>query len=82
MVELLLFFIILIAWLFTPRIIMSVTILISFLTAVGYSVYRLSSRKIVCEKCGQASLIPLDTPVGQKLLKETTSSDSGTENKL
>ena len=35
-----------------------------------YSVWRLSSKKRVCESCGSADLIPVDSPAGQKLLKE------------
>lgn len=77
LVELLLLFIVIVAWLFTPRIIMPVTVTISVLAMIGYSVYRLTSKKTICEKCGHASLIPLDTPVGQKLMKENAGGNSG-----
>lgn len=34
-----------------------------------YSIYRLSSKQIVCEKCLNPSIIPIDSPKGQELLK-------------
>jgi len=35
-----------------------------------YSLWRLSSRYSGCPKCGSADVIPLDTPLGSKLLAE------------
>lgn len=32
-----------------------------------YSIWRLISRKEVCSQCGNATLIPLDTPAGREL---------------
>ncbi len=69
-IELLLFFIVIVVWLSTPRILVTVTVTIALIGALGYSVYRLASKKLCCEKCGNPSLIPIDTPVGQKLMKE------------
>lgn len=34
-----------------------------------YSMWRLSARKMVCGICGSANLIPLDSPMGKKLLE-------------
>jgi len=35
-----------------------------------YSIWRLSSKHEVCRYCGNESLVPLDSPVGKKLLEE------------
>ena len=35
-----------------------------------YSIWRSSSRYKVCRKCHGTNLIPLDTPVGQKILQD------------
>jgi hypothetical protein len=35
-----------------------------------YSIWRLTSRYIACSKCGSSDIIPLDSPMGQKLAKE------------
>jgi hypothetical protein len=35
-----------------------------------YSIWRLSSRQLVCPDCKQAGMISEDSPRGQKLLKE------------
>ena len=35
-----------------------------------YSIWRQSSYHKACPVCGSSSLIPVDSPVGQKLLKE------------
>ncbi len=35
-----------------------------------YSIWRLTSKYLACPKCGSKDLVPLDSPVGQKLLKE------------
>lgn len=35
-----------------------------------YSIWRISGRKIVCPKCEQSTLVPVNTPVGEKLLSE------------
>lgn len=33
-----------------------------------YSFWRLSARKTVCGSCGSPNLIPIDSPMGKKLL--------------
>ncbi len=35
-----------------------------------YSAWRLSSRKGVCSVCGGSNMVPIDSPVGMKILKE------------
>jgi len=35
-----------------------------------YSAWRLSSKRLVCRKCGNPTVIPLDTPQGKKLMQE------------
>ena len=35
-----------------------------------YSSWRVAEKKYICSKCGSASIIPVDTPVGQKLINE------------
>ena len=35
-----------------------------------YSIWRLSSRHDGCPKCGQTSLIPVDSPMGMKFIRE------------
>lgn len=35
-----------------------------------YSIWRSSSRYKVCKKCGSTNLIPLDSPIGQKVLAD------------
>lgn len=35
-----------------------------------YSLWRLSSRRDVCHACGAPDLVPVDSPVGRKLLSE------------
>lgn len=35
-----------------------------------YSLWRLSSRKRVCASCGQDVLVPVDSPMGRKLVRE------------
>lgn len=37
---------------------------------VIYSIWRSSSRHKVCMKCSSTSLIPLDSPVGQKIIAD------------
>lgn len=34
-----------------------------------YSIYRLSSKYLVCQKCSNTSIIPIDSPKGQELIK-------------
>lgn len=36
-----------------------------------YSIWRLSSRRQVCAKCGGETLVPADSPVGRKLVRDT-----------
>jgi hypothetical protein len=40
------------------------------LIAIGYSVWRLSSRSVVCSACGSVNKVPLSSPVGQKLTSQ------------
>jgi hypothetical protein len=35
-----------------------------------YSLWRLTSKHDACEKCGGVSLVPLDSPVGQRLIAD------------
>jgi hypothetical protein len=35
-----------------------------------YSIWRLTTRQRVCRSCGSASVIPINTPMGQKLARE------------
>ncbi|MCE5185066.1 MAG: YqaE/Pmp3 family membrane protein [Planctomycetaceae bacterium] len=35
-----------------------------------YSIWRLSSRSVVCRSCGSPNLVPLDSPVGMQLVKQ------------
>ena len=35
-----------------------------------YSIWRLSSRHDGCPKCGQTTIIPSDSPMGQKFIRE------------
>jgi hypothetical protein len=44
--------------------------LVVILGAIAYSIYRSTTKKNTCAKCSGTSLIPLDTPMGQKILKE------------
>lgn len=38
-----------------------------------YSVWRLTTRYDACPKCGSASLVPPDSPIGAKLQRELAS---------
>jgi hypothetical protein len=40
-----------------------------------YSIWRMASRKKVCPKCNLETMIPLNSPIGQKMLKETKKYD-------
>lgn len=40
------------------------------LPGIIYSVWRLTSNISVCPKCGNTTMIPMDSPVGQKLTRE------------
>jgi hypothetical protein len=40
-----------------------------------YSIWRLTSKEDVCPKCKNATMIPVDTPIGEKLLKENSPKD-------
>ncbi len=35
-----------------------------------YSIWRTTSKQSVCPKCGHSTMIPIDSPMGQKLAKE------------
>ena len=35
-----------------------------------YSLWRLTSRHLACEKCGASNMVPLDSPRGKKLQQE------------
>jgi len=43
--------------------------LLFLLPGVIYSIWRMTTRKDVCPKCGKPDMIPVDTPEGQKLAK-------------
>jgi predicted nucleic-acid-binding Zn-ribbon protein len=47
--------------------------LLMILPGVIYSVWRLTTKQWGCPKCGNPNLIPLDSPMGQKLAKEINS---------
>lgn len=36
-----------------------------------YSIWRLTTKQTVCRACGQANLIPVDSPMGQAMLEKT-----------
>lgn len=42
-----------------------------FVPGIIYSLWRLMGRKVVCEACGSPNLIPVESPIGRKLLAET-----------
>lgn len=35
-----------------------------------YTIWRTTTKETVCAACGKSSLVPLDTPIGQKLQRE------------
>ena len=37
-----------------------------------YSLWRLNTRKATCSGCGSGNLVPVDSPVGKKLVREFT----------
>jgi len=39
-----------------------------------YSLWRLTSRYSTCPNCGHSTMIPIDSPMGQKLIKEVSQS--------
>jgi len=43
--------------------------LLLILPGIIYSIWRLTTKHLVCPKCGNATMIPLDTPKGQELAK-------------
>lgn len=47
-----------------------------------YSVWRSSSRHKVCPKCGGSTLIPLDSPVGQKIITDQGKTIEGVQEEL
>lgn len=36
-----------------------------------YSLWRLSSKKAACSTCGSIDIVPVDTPMGKKMLAES-----------
>lgn len=46
---------------------------------VLYSIWRLTTRRDVCAKCKSGAIIPLDTPMGRKLLGELRPTKAKTE---
>lgn len=44
--------------------------LMFLLPGVVYSVWRLTARHRACRSCGGAELVPLDSPIGRRLLSE------------
>jgi len=41
-----------------------------FIPGVIYGLWRMCGKTKVCKQCGSKNLIPIDTPVGQKLFTE------------
>ena len=46
---------------------------VSILIAVGYSAFRLLSKKMVCSKCGSSDIVLNDTPEAQEIIQERNS---------
>ncbi len=44
--------------------------LMMILPGLIYSIWRLSSKMTVCRACGAATLVPVDSPVGLRMLRE------------
>lgn len=44
-----------------------------------YTVWRLKSRQHVCPQCGRPGMIPVETPVGQRLVKYVAESGSSSD---
>lgn len=44
------------------------------LPGIIYSIWRVAKRYSGCEACGSADVLPVDTPLGRKLVKEVQSS--------
>ena len=40
-----------------------------------YSIWRLTSRHQACPSCGNANMIPVDSPMGQRLIKDASKDD-------
>lgn len=50
---------------------MSKTIIgISLFIGMGYSLSRYMNRPLKCPVCGSTEVVPVDSPVGKKILKE------------
>ncbi len=45
------------------------TFWLAFLPAIAYSLWRHTTSRKVCSKCGLETLIPLDTPKAKEILK-------------
>lgn len=43
-----------------------------------YSIWRLTTKRRVCRACHQPSLVPIKSPVGQKLMREAGHAAPGT----
>lgn len=39
-----------------------------FIPGLIYSIWRRSDKKVICPKCKQSTLVPVDSPVGQKMI--------------
>jgi hypothetical protein len=46
--------------------------LLACLPGLIYTIWRLASKYDACPKCGNATMIPIDTPMGQRLLAQWT----------
>jgi len=44
-----------------------------FIPGLIYSIWRISSRYKACPECKSATMIPVNTPVGQKLIEDNDS---------
>jgi hypothetical protein len=47
-----------------------------FIPGLIYSIWRRSSRKKICPNCGSTELVPPDSPVGKKLIREFSQGES------
>ena len=43
---------------------------VSLLIGLGYSLSRYRNNKLICPVCGSDDVVPVDSPIGRKILKE------------
>ena len=56
--------------------------LLFLVPGILYSIWRLASKEKACPKCGHPNMIPIDTPMGRKLVYETAKSSQQTRAEL